>query len=329
MAKHKVTISLLLLAMFVITQFIGLLVLHADPLNLQVEVNGTVQDVPNPQLSFIQPPEGMSPASVFLNFVSAFVLAIFLIFLLMKFKVEFFLRLWFFAIVVFALWIVVYAFEILVPWVIGPDLALIIPLIIALPLAFFKVYKRNILVHNFTELFIYPGIAVIFVSFLAQWSAIANLIIAIAVLVLISIYDMWAVWHSGIMQKMAKYQMEQVKVFGGFFIPHMTDKVKKQIKKLKEQNKAKKAKGKKPKTKSIKVNLAILGGGDVVFPLIAAGIMFKSFSLASAILVIAGATLGLAYLLVFSEKKKFYPAMPFITAGVLLGMLVSWIITLF
>jgi len=43
-----------------------------------------------------------------------------------------------------------------------------------------------------------------------------------------------------------------------------------------------------------------------------------------AILVIAGATLGLAYLFVVSEKKKFYPAMPFITAGIFLGMLISW-----
>ena len=75
------------------------------------------------------------------------------------------------------------------------------------------------IVHNLTELLVYPGIAVIFVSLLTQWSPIKNLILIIFLLILISIYDMWAVWHSGIMQKMAKYQIDTLEIFSGFFIP--------------------------------------------------------------------------------------------------------------
>ncbi len=80
------------------------------------------------------------------------------------------------------------------------------------------------------------------------------------------------------------------------------------------------------KKKRIKINLAILGGGDIVFPIITAGVMLKTFGLHSAFLVIVGATLGLGCLFVFAEKKKFYPAMPFITAGIFLGMILNWVI---
>jgi len=80
------------------------------------------------------------------------------------------------------------------------------------------------------------------------------------------------------------------------------------------------------KKSKIKVNLAILGGGDVIFPIIAAGVMLKTFGLIPALFVTAGATLGLGYLFFFAKKKKFYPAMPFISAGIFLAMILSWII---
>jgi presenilin-like A22 family membrane protease len=183
-------------------------------------------------------------------------------------------------------------------------------LIIALPLAFIKIYRREFIVHNLTELFIYPGIAAVFVPIL-------NVSTTIAFLILISVYDMWAVWHSGIMQKMAKYQIDKLNIFSGFFIPYLSKKAKTKIKKMKKSE---------LKKKKIKVNIAILGGGDVIFPIIAAGVMLKTLGFMSALLVIAGATLGVSYLFFFSEKKKFYPAMPFITVGIFIGMFVSWLI---
>ena len=161
---------------------------------------------------------------------------------------------------------------------------------------------------------IYPGIASVFVPILNVWTIVS-------LLVLISIYDMWAVWHSGIMQKMAKYQIHTLKVFSGFFVPYVSKKVRQQINKWK-QSMTKKQLDK----KKIKVNVAILGGGDIVFPIITAGVMLKTLGLASAIFVILGATLGLAYLFFAAEKKKFYPAMPFISAGIFLGILASYLI---
>jgi hypothetical protein len=96
---------------------------------------------------------------------------------------------------------------------------------------------------------------------------------------------------------------------------------------------------KKFKKKKVKVNLAILGGGDIVFPIITAGVIFQTGTVNllagmkpfvggfwPAIFVIAGATLGLGLLFSFSKKKKFYPAMPFITAGIFLGIILSYLL---
>ena len=95
-------------------------------------------------------------------------------------------------------------------------------------------------------------------------------------------------------------------------------KQKAQLKKL-EKSKSK-------KKKAIKVNVAILGGGDIIFPIITAGVMLKTLGLLSAIFVIFGATLGLGYLFFLAKKRKFYPAMPFITAGIFIAMILSYII---
>ena len=319
--KHNLKITVILLVMFIVTQFIGLAVLHADIFHIEQEINGTIQTVSNPYLSWIQPPEMETNKdffSVFPSLLIAFVIAISLLFLLSKFKFEFILKGWFFLVVCVALFLTIYAFEKLVPWTINPNLAIIIPLIITLPLALVKIFGRNFLVHNITELFIYPGIAAVFVSILNFWTIII-------LLILISIYDIWAVWHSGFMQKMAKYQINKLKIFSGFFVPYVSKKMRLKLKKMRA--KAKKTKSK--LNKKFKINIAILGGGDIIFPIITAGVVLKTWGLIPALFIIAGATLGLSYLFFFAKKKKFYPAMPFITAGIFIGIGISYILRFF
>jgi presenilin-like A22 family membrane protease len=306
--------------MFVITQLIGLYVLGADPYHIATEVNGTTIIADNPSLSWIQPPEIQQESDFSIYFGSmivSFIFAIVLLFLLTKFKIDVVLRLWFFAVVAIALFI---SFTAIFP----KSIYFTIPILIsALALSFLKTFKRNFIVHNVTELFIYPGIATVFVPILNLWSVSLLLII-------ISIYDIWAVWHSGIMQKMAKYQINNIKVFSGFFIPYLSKKMRLQLKKMRKS---------KLKRKRIRANIAILGGGDVIFPLITAGVVMKTGSivlpfglpvfnggLLPALFIIAGATIGLGLLFIFSEKKKFYPAMPFISAGIFAGMILSYLI---
>ena len=80
------------------------------------------------------------------------------------------------------------------------------------------------------------------------------------------------------------------------------------------------------KKAKIKIHLAILGGGDIVFPIITAGVFYKTFGLYSALLITAFASLALLGLFVLARKGKFYPAMPFLTAGMYLGMIINWLI---
>jgi presenilin-like A22 family membrane protease len=234
----------------------------------------------------------------------------------MRIKSLWFIRAWFFVVIALALGVTLN--------ILTTKAGMIFPSIIALclgiALAYLKVFKKNILVHNLTELLIYPGIAAIFVTML-------NLTTTIVLLIIISIYDIWAVWHSKVMIKMAKFQINNVGVFGGFFVPYASKKIKDKIKLLQLKYKDHKIPANIAKKHNIKVNLAILGGGDIVFPIIAAGVFLKTFhSLPASLCVVAGAALALLYLFIFGKKKKFYPAMPFLTAGIFLGMLVGWLI---
>ncbi|MBW6442519.1 hypothetical protein K0A97_01905 [Patescibacteria group bacterium] len=319
--KHNLKIVLVLLAMFVLTQFIGIYVIYSNPFTLETEIEGNITIIDNPYLSWISPPSvetSQEFTSLFVFMIIAFLIAISVFILLMKTKISSLIRIWFLFVIFTALSLSFIAFGKKTFFdAIGINLSFIIIAILAISLAIVKVYKKSFIVHNFTELLIYPGIATLFVPIL-------NIYTIIALLVIISFYDMWAVWHSGIMQKMAQYQINEVKIFSGFFVPYVSKKTKEKIKGWK-----KKLKKSELKKKKIKLNIAILGGGDIVFPIITAGVMLKTLGLYSAILVILGSTLGLGYLFLRSEKKKFYPAMPFITSGILLAILISYLFVWF
>jgi presenilin-like A22 family membrane protease len=319
--KHNIKITILILAMFVATQFIGLYVVnHFSPIH--VSSGGEIQNVTAPELPYgLKTPEITKPSDysvLFYSVLISLIIAIGLLFVFTKFKLKFILKAWFFLVIVIALGIFFYS--------IIPDFPYnsFVAVAIAIPLAIIKVFKRNFLIHNLTELMVYPGIAAVFVPILNIWT----IFILLAV---ISIYDIWAVWHSGIMQKMAKFQINTLNIFSGFFIPYFSKKVRMQIEKFKLKKSKKKQK--------VKLNVAILGGGDIVFPIITAGVILRTGAVnlplglapfiggfVSSIFVILGATLGLGILFFFSEKKKFYPAMPFITAGIIFGVILSYLI---
>jgi len=306
--KHNTKITAILIAMFLITQIIGLFVIH-------------FYEISSNELPYWMEPPEVNPQTSVISILFAFALAITLFFILTKIKAEKFIRLWFFAVTVIAMGLTINAFAIFLlknppnPY----EYISILTLIVTIPLAYFKIFRRNLLVHNFTELLIYPGIAAVFIPIL---SVLGIIILLLA----ISLYDIWAVWHSKFMQNMAKYQIDKLKFFTGFFIPYAGKEARQKIKFLREKYKNKRDLERHLKKAKIKVNLAILGGGDIIFPIIAAGIFYKYSGLIPSLIITASATLGLLFLFILARKGKFYPAMPFLTIAIYLGMIIGWIL---
>lgn len=300
--------------MFILAQFIGLYVINSYATQKVVDgkiVNATGKVMPY-GMGFKENNSSTDLTSILISVLFSLIIAISLIFILIKIKAKAVMKTWFFVVSVLAIGISLTAFL--------PEIkyASIISLIIAIPLAVFKIYKRNIVVHNLTELLIYPGIASIF-------APILNLTILIVLLILISAYDMWAVWKSKIMQKIAKYQIEELNVLGGLFIPYASKKVKEKINLLKTKFKSKEKLEKEFKKLKLKVNLAILGGGDIAYSILSAGVVLETWGLIPALITVGGASIALVGLLVFGRKKTMYPAMPFITGGIFLALLVNWL----
>jgi presenilin-like A22 family membrane protease len=296
--KHSLNITLLLLTMFFVTQLIGLFVIH--------QYSPSETTLPYG----MEPPADIAPRSpldLVLSFAIAFAFVVALMLFLTRYKAETLLRIWFFIVITLALGITLNTLFFKIPN------AAVFSILIALPLTYYKIFKRNILLHNLTELLVYPGIAAIFVFTLMSWTN-SPLWAIIIILILISIYDMYAVWHAGFMQKMAKYQIQTLRIFTGFFVPYLGKKEKKLL------AQTAKTKSKKLKERKMNVGVAILGGGDVVFPIILSGIVMITLGVASAFFVTIGATLALAALFYLSEKGKFYPAMPFITTGCFIAL---------
>ena len=308
--KHEVKITALLLAMFFVTQLIGLIVIDAySPKTITSTLsNGTqLTEVQNVTIPYGMEPPKMEPEVGFANIAISLVIAIIIFFLLMKIQATTLIRGWFTFVSLITISIALNA--LLITFFPKIDLGLgleFIALGLALPLTFYKIFKMNLIVHNFTELLIYPGLAVIFVPILNVWAIIVLLLI-------ISVYDMYAVWKSSFMVGLAKYQIQNLKIFTGFFIPYLT---KDQLAKFKAIKKT-------SKKKNVKVSLAILGGGDVAFPLIFAGVILRASGIIPALVIVTFSTLALMALFAYSRKGKFYPAMPFLTIGCLIGWLVT------
>ena len=315
--KHSIKITIILIALFFIAQLIGIFVANVYLPNIEQVVNQTTGEITNQTVYNLpyglDPPANIKPQESVISIIIALCVAVVIMLLLMKLKAETFLRLWFAIVVILGLAIAINAFIMKIPY------AAIISIIIAIPLGIIKIFQRNMYVHNLTELLIYPGIATVFIPILNIWAMVILLII-------ISLYDMWAVWHVGFMQKMAKFQIQKLKLFSGFFVPYVRKEDRLLIKNVRASSKSNKQK--ENSLKKVKVNLAILGGGDVVFPIILAGIVLRTLGLWQAVTISVGATIALAYLFYRSEKGKFYPAMPFISAGCFIALAIVYVLKL-
>jgi len=289
--KHNWPITLMLIGMFLLAQVVGLSIL-----NSYVEAKtGTGETIwkPLPAIAGygLQRPE-VAPSFSVIYIIAALIIGTILILLIIRWQKVALWKLWFWLAVLLCLHIAFAAFM-------SPGYAFIL----ALLLGTLKIYRPSVIVHNATELFIYGGLAVIFVPILSP-------VTTIILLVLVSLYDMYAVWKSQHMARMAQFQAKSG-IFAGLLLPYAPKKI---------------VLTRKQATEPGIVRTAILGGGDIGFPLIFAGVVMKTFGLQQAVFISLGAALALFGLLYYGQKKRFYPAMPFITAGCLVGYALAFLL---
>lgn len=311
--KHSMSITLMIILTFIVSQFIGVLII-----NSYISVNQGSDNVTWEQLPYdIDRPVEESSYSFIPIFIAILIGTVLLLFII-KFRKPIVWKGWFFLSVSLSLLIAFYPFIkkllSIIPLSYLPE---IITLIIAAVLAYFKIFKPNVYVHNITELFIYGGIAALFVPVL-------NFFSITVLLVLIAFYDMYAVWKSKHMVTLAKFQTSSKTFAGIMFNKKDTDSTKFTNVKSKVSTKTV---SKTSKKVSKSGGFAILGGGDIAFPLLFTGVVLKKllflFPVYQAILfsliLIGVNALALFLLLYYAKKEKFYPAMPFLSASSFIG----------
>lgn len=149
-------------------------------------------------------------------------------------------------------------------------------------LAMLRLKEKDIYLHNFTEILVYGGLAALF-------APMFNTIAITILLIIICIYDVIAVWITKHLVKLAVVQ-SKAGIFPGIVVAYKNQR-------------------------------AILGGGDIGFPLLFATIVGRELSMMHGYFAVFGALLGLIVLFLISrlsKKPRFYPAMPFIALGIAL-----------
>ncbi len=295
--KHTIKITAVLVLLFFISQFAGLLVInHYIDHKKTAETKAVVWQ---PLPYNLERPEVKNQSVSFVYIIIAILIGTFFVLLLIKFNKPLIWKLWFFATVWLTLSIAFAAF-----------MNNAIAAFLALAISALRLYRPNIIIQNLSEIFIYGGLAAIFVP-------IINLFAAFMLLVVISIYDFVAVFKTRHMIKLAKFQSKS-KVFAGLFVPYAKGRI------------AVKGRITRKDFKQKKLRVAMLGGGDIGFTLIFAGIVMKGLMLhetvvigfLKALIVPLFTSLALLFLLLKGKENKFYPAMPILSLGCFIGYLV-------
>ena len=325
--KHDLKITLILVLFFLASQYVGLFI-TSQYITIEKVIDISTGEQTYNVTNVSKLPMGVERMEVSEDFswvwiIIAILFGTILVLVLAKFRQRKIWRFWYF-----------FSLVLIMTFALGPFLGDIPALVLSAILAIFKTYKPNFVIHNLTEIFLYGGLAAMLVP-------IMNVFAVFMLLIAISIYDAIAVWKSKHMITLANFQSDS-NLFAGLFIPYKSDKETSKnriVLKLSDKsssldggdikNQAREINFKKKLNENVKkkenkplVSRAILGGGDIAFPLIFTGVIMKTVGFSSAALIPPFTALALFILLYKSEKGKFYPAMPFISLGCIAGYLV-------
>ena len=301
--KHSIPVTFVLIGLFLVAQLFGLFLIGYDASIDSVEENGVVTTTVTHEDTAIGERPDFQGASSFLYLLGGIAFATIMLLIIIRLrKGRRVWKAWYFLAVTMTITVSLGVFT-----------ASIIAFVFAIILAIWKIRKPNTFIHNFTEVLVYSGLGLLFVPlFDIFWASMLFLAIMV--------YDAYAVWRSKHMIQLAQFTTES-NLFAGLMITYeQPSKQKKSTSKA-----AKTSRSRKKGTPS----KAILGGGDIVFPLLFIGAIFEhlltqgySFGVSYALssVVIAFATLSLGLLFFYGKKDRFYPAMPFLGLGCFVGL---------
>jgi presenilin-like A22 family membrane protease len=295
--KYDLNITLLLIGLFVSAQIVGLVLVNGSIAEVVTMPTGEIV-IEHTETPIERPPTQGAGSFLYIVFgvgaATLMMLAIIKLGLLKLWKLWFFLAVW-----------------LTITMALSVYLATIFAAAIAFLLAVFKIFRRNPVIYNVTEILIYSGIVVLFVP-------LFDVLWATALLLSISVYDIIAVRRTKHMVTMAKFLMKS-ELFAGLSVP---------LGRGRGRAAAPAGKREKGTTEGHVQRNAILGGGDIAFPMLFTGVVMESLikgglgrlsSLLIVLTVTLFATAALGFLFWIAERDRFYPAMPFLTAGCLAG----------
>ncbi len=297
--KHTLPVTITFMLIFIAAQIIGLILIGQSIQGITVEDGKTIIQYTNTTVG--ERPETTGTETLVFIIIGVTIGTIILLLFAKHAKVNWW-KTWFLiaAIITMSISFGVIIQDALIAW------------LLAILLGLWKMYKPNAVIHNTTEILMYAGIAILLVPIL-------SIPAAIILLILIAIYDAYAVWKSKHMVRMAEFT-SKANLFPGIKIGYTE-------KKAKPAKKAKPGKGT-PRT-------GVLGGGDIVFPLLFTGTVMLAMieqglaiptAITYASIITLTTAIALFVLFYTAQKDKFYPAMPFISTGCIVGYLVILLI---
>ena len=195
-------------------------------------------------------------------------------------------------------------------------------IILGITLALLRLLKPSFITHNVAELFMYGGIALILTPLFTP-------ITALILFAIMSVYDAYAVWKSKHMITLAEFT-KKANTFPGLSLSYNTTpehtprNLPNQKQKTKNPSTNNKITTKNKETQNT-ISTGVLGGGDILFPLLLANTVYLSliptytpiqtFLLSYGVSI--AASTGLAYLFLKPSTAKYHPALPYIFIPVL------------
>ena len=179
--KHTWQVTLILALLFLLSHFVGLIIVD----NYLPKTLPTGEVIEKELPLSIERPE-IEEKTSFIPIFFIILISTILALILIKFQLLNLWKFWFFISIFLTLTI---AFSAFIPQIYS--------IVISVILALLKLFKSNIISNNLVEIFIYGGLAAIFVP-------LFNLLSISILLILISAYDFYSVFKSKHMIKLAK-----------------------------------------------------------------------------------------------------------------------------